>query len=841
MDPLQLSELASIVGGHLLGGNGGDCVVEHVATHSARIRSGAAFFALDGSRVDGHAYVGAAASNGAVAAVVASDRVGAVGPAAIPLIVVSDPLRSLQRLAAWWRASLPTEFVAVVGSNGKTITKDCLVHLLSSVRPVYGTPGSYNSQLGVPLTILDCPRTATVAVIEVAVSEPGEMAHIARIVAPDHLILTNVGTRWRYRFAGRDDQIRELLSITTGSRGQGWLLLGETDEDLVAAAGAVALNCRVQGAEPGLPIFRRTPAGPGGANLNITFPAGDIATVRVRTPSEEILSDVELAVSAATLLGVDSRRVVDTLNEYTPTATRMEIWRSPSGVTLVRDIATPDPMAVTSALRAAKRLTSHGGRTVVVLGTPAATWEAGTATELARALTSERADEVLAIRSELHELTARVVEELDDLIPVRLFDSPEGLRRQLIDNLAYGDVCLVQSPPGSRIDDLSRALVEAMAPTRLYLDMSAMEENITTFRRLVGPSVRIMAMVKALAYGTDAVAVSLGLHETGVDVLGVSAVDEGIALRRAGIQLPILVMLATEDEVEKMVRHRLTPLLYSESMVTAVAAFAKERPDIISVHVEVDTGMHRTGLTWDDRSTLDGSKSAIECIDELTRLENVRIEGLMTHLASTDEPAHDSFTREQLRRFDDVVSATRALGVSPLLHAAATAGAIRFPEARYDMVRIGLGLFGLHPSAATAREVSLAPAISLVSRIVQTMDVPPGEGVGYGSTWLAPEDGGRVGVVPAGYHDCIPRSFSNFGYVVVGGVKCAIVGAVSMDSMTIDLSACPTAMVGSDVLIYGQFGDSHVPLEEVSKAIDTIPYEVMARVGPRVQRILTRH
>jgi alanine racemase len=261
----------------------------------------------------------------------------------------------------------------------------------------------------------------------------------------------------------------------------------------------------------------------------------------------------------------------------------------------------------------------------------------------------------------------------------------------------------------------------------------------------------------------------------------------------------------------------------------------------ISVHVEVETGMHRTGLDWDESSVFSGSMTAIDCIRELSSLDKVEIEGLMTHLASADDPSQDPMTLLQLQRFEHVAAAARELGTTPILHAAATAGTVRFPAARYDMVRVGLGLFGLHPSEATAQSIHLEPVISLVSRLVQVSNVPEGEGVGYGGTWLAPPGGGRVGVVPAGYHDCIPRSFSNFGYVIVANARCQIIGRVSMDSMTIDLSHCPSAGVGSEVLIYGRMGKSLVALEEVSQAIHTIPYEVMARVGPRVQRVFSRH
>lgn len=838
MDALPLRQFVEVIEGegfHLPEGDGPQ--VEHVATHSARIRSGAAFFALAGSRVDGHDFVPAAAENGAIVAVVArerlDDRILACG---IPVMAVDDPLRSLQRLAAWWRRSLSTRFIALVGSIGKTITKDCLVDLLSSREPVYGTPGSYNSQLGVPLAVLECPQEATTAVIELAVSDPGEMAHLARIVQPDHVILTNVGTRWRYRFTGREQQVEELLSVAGGLPDDGWVLLGQDDQDLRAAAKRFTNHVAVQGAPDGdvaLPQYvRRSVNGPEPSVVEVSFPDGSSATVSLRTPSEEILADVELAASAAWLLGVDSTAVARTLQEYTPPATRMEIWRSPTGVTLIRDVATPDPIAVSSAVRTAKRLANARGRTIVVLNQVSQHWDPDAATDLAHALVTEQADEVFGISSSAPEAVAAVIDKLHGSLPARLFGSTDELRTHLIEHLRPSDVCLVQSAPDALIDELSSSLAEVMAPTRLYFDLSALKENVTTFRRLAGPGVRIMAVVKALAYGTDAVAASLGLQDSGVDALGVSSADEGVELRGTGTNLPILVMLGTGGEVGKMVRYRLTPCLYSLPVAEAVIRAAEDAAQPIGVHIEVDTGMHRTGLSPDE---------AVDLLRQLAELDSVRVEGIMTHFASADDPSEDDFSRSQLERLELVLDEVRALGLDPIVHAAATAAAIRFPAARYDMIRFGLGLFGLHPSPATAREATLTPVVSLVSRIVQVVDVPPGERVGYGGEYTAPPEGGRVGVVPAGYHDCVPRAFSNHGYVIVGGVRCRIVGRVSMDSMSVDLSGCPEATVGSDVLIYGRLGDWEVPLEEVSEAIGTIPYEVMARVGPRVQRIFTRH
>jgi alanine racemase len=830
VDPIEVATLVEVVVGELTGGAPAG-LVTGVAIHSGRVRPGGAFVALPGDRTHGARHLAEAASAGAALAIVARDALpppGRDGAPPLPLVVVDDALRALQRLAGWWRRQLRAEVVAVVGSNGKTTTKDGLVHLLGQERTTYGTPGSYNSQLGVALALLGCPAGAEVAVIEVAVSEPGEMAHHAAMVAPDAVVLTNAGTRWRRRFEDRAGQLAELLAVTARGRTR-WILLGQGDEDVVRAAQDTGAVTHVHGRSPELPRFGPPVHGTRGVRVEVAFPGGPRADVSLRTPSDEILADLELAASAASLLGADPQVVLDALADHTPASTRTEIWRSPGGVVLVRDVATPDPLAVASAARTARRLTRAGGRSVVVLAPPTPAWEPGAGERLARALDAEQVDEVVAVRAPQLEELAATLRTLAGRTAVALLPSAAELRRHLLATLASGDACLVQSPAGAPLDDVARQLVESMAPTRLVIDLSAIEDNVAAFRRALGPGVRVMAMVKALAYGTDATAISLALQGSGVDALGVAGADEGVALRQAGVALPILVLLATPEDLPKVLRHGMTPLLYSPGMVEA-ALRLPGGPH--AVHLEVDTGMHRAGLD---------PEAAVAAVHRLAHAPNLRLEGVMTHLACADDPDEDDATARQLDRFEQVVAAAGAEGLDVVRHAAATAGAIRVPRARYDMVRLGLGIYGLHPSEATAKELELTPAIALVSRIVQVVDVPAGERVGYGGTYVAPPGGGRVGLVPAGYHDCVPRSFSNFGHVVVAGVRCPIIGKVSMDSMSIDLSACGEADVGSDVLIYGRLGDWSVPLEEVSAAIGTISYEVMARVGPRVQRIFTRH
>lgn len=838
MEPLAATTFRDIVGGTCDRAVAGESVdaakieIRQVSTHSKRIHSGSAFFALGAGNGGSHA--SEALENGAAVVVARAGESDARLTGTGRVIEVDDPLRALQRLAAWWRTQIRAEVVAVVGSNGKTITKDALAHVLSHERSVYASPGSYNSKLGVPLAMLGCPRDCDVAIFELAVSMPGEMAVLERIVRPDHVVMTNVGARWRANFDDRTDQARELLASAQRVGRDRWLLLGESDEEIASACASVAADARLVVRDgDALPRFGAPRHGRDGLTVDVRFADGRSGSLAVRTPSEEILEDVELAIDAASLLGLDSAALLRAAEGYVPTATRMEIWRSPAGVTLVRDVATPDPIAVGSGIRAARRAAAPGGRTVVVLGGKLALVDEETVAELAGVLCEERVDAVYGPDEPLPRALASAAAALAEPVPVHLAASPGELRATLLEELTVGDVALVQSPRTSPIGDLSAELIGSMAPTRLYLDLSAIEQNVATFRRIVGPSVRLMAMVKALAYGTDDVNLAACLEQAGVDFLGVSNVDEGINLRRAGIAAPILVMLGTARDVDTMARYRLTPLVYSGEMLDAVLAHRPGAGGPLPVHVKVDTGMHRTGFAAADAEAV---------LARLAASATVRVEGIMTHLASADDPAEDAFTLGQLETFGEVLDAAERLGLRDVIrHAAATAATVRLPEAHFDMVRVGLGLFGVHPSEATRARVDLIPTFGLVSRIVEVLELVEGDRVGYGGTYTVPPGGARVGVVPAGYHDCVPRALSNVGHVVVSGVQCPIVGRVSMDSMSVDLTRCPEAHVGSDVLILGRYGDWLVSPERLAESIGTIPYELMVRVGPRVQRIFTRH
>ena len=833
MDAVSIADLADIVGGRVTGWTPQAELVRHVTAHSQHIMQGSVFFALPGTRTDGHEFAREALTNGAVGVVLA-DNQGQARDYGGPVVQVRNPLEALQRLARWWRSQLSATVVAVVGSSGKTVTKDALVQILGADRRVFGTPGSFNSKLGVPLALLDCPADCEVAIIEAAATEPGEMSLLQDIIRPDHVVFTNLGTRHGSNFPGPEAHVRELLSIT-GAGADGWLVVGDPQPVVRAVAENLAVRSYYRGDSAVMPAFTILESDPRSTLALVSFPGAADGHVVIQTPFEEILMDVEVALAASWLLGVEPSTALQALTDYVPTETRMEVWQSPEGWTVVRDVATTDAVTLGTALQVSRRLARQSSRFSVVLSDPLGSCKTESVRALGRTLGNSKVDSLWALECDSHREIGKTLTAMGSDVEVRYFASLEAMRPAFRDNLGNDDVVLIESPRERSLADVTSILIEPLAPTRLYIDRAALESNVIAFRRLIGPQVQLLAMVKGLAYGTSAIHVSRSLQAAGVDQLGVATVDEGVALRRAEVSLPILVTLATSTEMDKVIRNDLTPQIYTSSMLDSVIFHARlnTRRQPVKVHLEVETGMHRTGFQPAD---------AIKALERIRDEPSVSLAGLMTHFACADQPGEDDFTLEQIARFMEVARAAEELGFKDFIrHAANTAGAIRFPAARLDMVRVGIGLYGVYPSSETAHQIDLTTVVALVSQIVEIQDLSEGDRIGYGGTYRVPAGGRRVAVVAAGYHDCVPRGLSNFGYVSVDGRKCRILGIVSMDSMVVDVSDCPSAAVGSDVLIYGRHGGSIVPIEEVAAAMDTIPYELLSRVQPRVLRVLTQH
>ena len=368
MDAVSIADLADLVGGRVTGWTPQADLIRHVTVHSQHIMQGSVFFALPGARTDGHEFAREALANGAVGVVLA-DNQGRAHDYGGPVVQVRNPLEALQRLAKWWRSQLSATVVAVVGSSGKTVTKDALVQILGADRRVFGTPGSFNSKLGVPLALLDCPADCEVAIIEAAATEPGEMSLLQDIIRPDHVVFTNLGTRHGSNFPGPAAHVRELLSIT-GAGADGWLVVGDPQPVVRAVAENLAVRSYYRGDSAVMPAFTILESDPRSTLALVSFPGAADGHVVIQTPFEEILMDVEVALAASWLLGVEPSTALQALTDYVPTETRMEVWQSPEGWTVVRDVATTDAVTLGTALQVSRRLARQSSRFSVVLSDP---------------------------------------------------------------------------------------------------------------------------------------------------------------------------------------------------------------------------------------------------------------------------------------------------------------------------------------------------------------------------------------------------------------------------------------------------------------------------------------
>ncbi len=835
MQSLSLYELANLTDGQLLGA-GNVFTIGSVSTDSRRMRAHALFVALPGARCDGHDFVDQAFSGGAVAALVSRKWHASRPPeetAALDrtYVVVEDPLRALQDLGRWWRQRYPGLVVAVTGSNGKTIVKDALVELVSSVMPCAGSVGSYNSQMGVPLALLQMPADAQVWVSEAGVSRTGEMERLERMLRPNFGVLTNVGLAHLAGFGSREAIAREKMRLFLDIPETGWVLVPRGEPLLEPLVGA--LRCRVLeygGDCDELPYFCEMHPAPGGLSVRVRFPDGSAHPVLLPTPSRELASDLEAATCAAYLLGVPPAELVRRLPALAPAQTRMEIWHSPFGTTLINDACSADPISVEAALRTLNGVASALGKKIFVFGGMRELGDRGIEAHVHIGELAAMHGVDLLVLPEAPQLDATAdAYRAHALHPeVVRYARPRELTVRLQHKVRSGDTILFKGPRGTDIAGIAHQVFEAIAPNRLVVDLEAIAENVRIFRGLVGPDRQILAMIKALGYGSDMPRLSLELEKMGVDQLGVSTPDEGAALRRLGARLPILVMIGAPEEAGKLVRYRLTPVIASESLIEPLAAEAQQWGRVIDVHLKVDTGMGRMGI-------LPARLPAV--VARVLKTPGLRVTGLMTHFGCADDPAEDAFTRQQLERFAAARDELRRQGVNDFTaHAAATSAAVRFPEAHHDMVRIGLGLYGLYPSEAV-RRLELRMAVSLVSRIVEVRELAAGARLGYGGTFVVPEGGARIGLVPMGYHDGVPWTLSNRGELWVAGKPAPIVGRVSMDSLMLDITAIPEAERGSDVLVFGAHEGMVVRPEEVAARTDTIVYELLTRIGPRVQRI----
>lgn len=830
---ITISQLCVSCGGTLHGGGNPHDVVDKLATDSRSVASaaqGCAFFALHTRNNDGHRYITHLFERGVRCFVVeqgaAIDR--QVQREAC-LIVVDNTLEALQRLAAWHRKSLDgTTVLAITGSTGKTTVKEWLYQMLWDRWSIARSPRSYNSQIGVPLSLWNIRPQHQLAIIEAGISKTGEMERQNSIISPTVGIITSLGHEHDEGFASMQEKAAEKAALLKGCEIAVYCRDSEmlTNEARKAAPNARHITWSLNN-HPEANIKIRI-LGHDADGMDLSVDDGMPYTARVPITLPEMLPSVAAAIATATALNLSHSEITKRAARLTSVDTHITVTQGLYESMVFVDSYPSDYTTLGPALDFMGRYDSSTRRDAVVLTDLI---NDGSTTD------EELYQRLAALLDNAH------VELLVGIGPAmtrfkQLFTTPQKMFFNTVEECAEAltphtfERCsvMMKGTPDRPLAELARMLEARRHKTVEEINLTALAANFRFFKSLLKPDTLTVAMVKASGYGTGSYEVAKTLVETGASFLAVAAQDEGVSLRRDGINARIIVLNPAHDHFTEIFDYGLEPEIYSldecRQMLKELAAHransqTPRKP--LPVHIKIDSGMHRLGFTREQLPQL------IELLKSSDLLEPVSV---FSHLCVADEPLQDDYTLEQINYFKacaDVVQ--NALGRRLLKHILNTTGIVRFPEHQLDMVRIGVGLYGIRTVGGHAED-ALQTVAALRSVIISIKDWPAGTTIGYGRRGKLAKPA-RIATVAIGYADGLDRHCGNGGISVwAGGKMCPVVGNVCMDACMVDITGTQ-CRVGDSVEIFGPNAD----IENVAKARGTIAYEVLTSVSPRVKRI----
>lgn len=806
-------------------------IVDQIAIDSRRIDSRHALFvALKGEKEDGHNYVEQAASVGAKYALISKQWNPSASFPGLTLLRVSHPLQSFQAIAKSYRLQLPTKIIGITGSFGKTMVKDFLHALLNTERCTAASPESFNSQIGVALSLLTLRQKHEVALIEAAISHPKEMDALVDMIRPDYTLLTPIGKKHLATLQDLPTLVEELMKLIKATSHQGWSLL-PNDEQVKKHASSLACSFFFwNDSHAQLPHAAEFPSTP----LNqyqIIFPDSVTYQGHIQTGHAYFLNLINMATKAAWLMGISFDHILSVLRNYQPEPMRTEIWKSSLGTIFINDTYCSDPQSIDHSLRHFE-FASNENRKIFVFGGMRA-HPSSSHTDYGRigkVLAKSSIRYLLLVGNKPFRSLTEEVQRASPETEILAFDDYERAFSYLQHLLRGQDLVIFKGEKKLSLDQLTETFNDSLANNQCIVNLAAIQTNLILIRNRLPKGMRIMVMVKALAYGTDDVRMSKFLSKNGVDILGVSYVDEGVALKRAGVRQAIFSINAAPYEVAKVVKWELEVGVSDSALINALAQEASFHQKKIKVHLHVNTGMGRFGCRPEE---------AFQLARLITSQSSLELEGIMTHFACAEDPQEDNFTLQQIELFDRVITEIQNNGIMiKWKHAANSSGALRFHLPQYNMVRLGLAVYGLYGSEETRKHLDLRLAVSLTSRIVGINICKQGESISYGRRYRVKREIQKVAVLPIGYFDGLHRHYSGKAHVLIRGQKAPMIGNICMDNMMVDITDIPHVEVGDKVLIFGEdeYGYYLSP-EELASSGDSIVHELMTCLGPRIPRI----
>lgn len=775
----------------------------------------ALFFALKGRR-DGHEYLQEVYDQGIRNFVVSEDIIALSKYKDVNLLQVTNTMQALQTLTAWHRKQFDYEVIAITGSNGKTIVKEWLYQLLAPEKNIIRSPKSYNSQIGVPLSVWEMNDEHSMAIFEAGVSHSGEMINLAQIIQPTIGILTNIGEAHNEGFADRDEKIREKL-----------ILFENTDLFIYSPKYLKGYTGEIPGKE------KFTWSWDEDADLRLiddevledkylfirgTYKGRDVQCV---VPFIDAAS-VENAICCwATILalGYLPQDADIRLEKLHPIKMRLELKDGINNCSIIDDSYSSDISSLAIALDFLKQQNQHLKRTLILSDIPEAGIDSDSLyAQVSNLLDNKEVDRFIGVGEEISKHSEKFKTE------VSFFKDTDELINNLEALKLYNETILIKGARSFGFERVSTLLTKKVHETMLEINLNALEHNLNYYKSNLKKGVKLMAMVKAFSYGSGSFEIANLLQFNKVDWLAVAYADEGVTLRKAGITLPIMVMNPDVMAFDIMVEHSLEPEIYSLRVLKDfVEVLNRKNQEDYPIHIKLDTGMHRLGFLPSDIPQL---------LKELQSCEAIKIKTIFSHLVASEDPASDNFSHQQITLFTETTSQIEeAVGYPFLRHISNTSGISRLPEAQFDMVRLGIGLYGIDNAFKNKRS-PLQTVTTLKTSISQIKILEPGDTVGYNRKGVLP-DGGKVATVKIGYADGYSRKLGNgHGKMLVNGVEVPTIGNICMDMCMLDITGV-NAKEGDEVIVFNDV----IRVEDLAKQMDTIPYEVLTGISERVKRV----
>jgi alanine racemase len=785
--------------------------IELLITDTRKISDGrkAMFFAINGKNHDGHKYLEQAYKLG-VRFLIVERSIDVTHFPKATIFQTANSITLLQTIVALHRAKFNYPVIGITGSNGKTIVKEWLATMMANHQSVVKSPKSYNSQIGVPLSVWQMLPTHKLGIFEAGISEKGEMEAIASVIKPTIGILTNIGSAHDEGFSTREEKLYEKIKLF------------ESCQKIIYCADKVDIHgVMLKNFSPSRLCGWSTTAGL--AKYDVTYERNHLT---INDQSEHFKIKTSLLLNAASrenithcvitmhLLGLSSAEIQAEVATLKPVKMRLELKAGNHQCYIIDDTYNNDLVGLEVALDYLRQQNQYPKKTLILSDI----LQSGLDKE---ALYSKVA--TLVKQRDIHRMIT-IGEDIPTInsyldLPTEHFATTELFLKSMPS--FHKEMILVKGNRNMEFERIVLALQQKIHGTVLEINLEALVHNLNYYKSQLSKNTKVMVMVKAVAYGGGSKEIAQTLQFHRVDYLGVAYIDEAIELRNSGIDLPILVLNPMVESFHLFLEYNLEPELYSMAMLDDFINVFEGKENAPSVQLKFDTGMHRLGF----------EENEIVELTEKIKQANIKVSAVMTHLAASDSPSHDDFSKKQFAIFDRMAATlVEDLGYFPLRHVLNSSGILRFPDQHYEMVRLGIGLYGYENDAESRQ--NLKNVGTLKTTISQIKKIAKGDTVGYNRSWMAARDS-RIATIAIGYADGFSRDYSNGrGFVAIAGKLCPVVGNVCMDMAMVDVTDCECS-IADEVIVFGEY-PTIVDLAEWQK---TIPYEIITSVSDRVRRI----